>query len=283
MDSPVDLPLLHVIEQAEIHAMLASEAAQQAPHLHARRFRAAAGFINLNQHNTLFNRVVGVGEEEADLVGPIIEWYADHGVPPRFDICAPRRGPRLSRALYRALLAPEEWASFSRRLMAGDARSVGADRARGTDQFEIRLVESDDDLRAFVDIQITVWPEDCLERETRIAQLRASHRREDIRRYLACLRGVPVATATLSLSRDAGWLSAGAVLEHARRQGAQSALIAQRLRDMSAADRAVAATLVSPDSGSERNLRRAGFTPACDRELWLPLKWTDHPFYRGAG
>jgi len=283
MDARIDVPLLRLIEQAEIHAMVASEAASQSPHLHARRFGAAAGFTNLKQHNTLFNRTVGAGEEEADEIEKIIAWYDSFGVPPRFDICPPRRGPRLSRALSRAGLEPEVHPSFSRRLMVGEARGPGQRRAHSGVEIEVRLIESDDDLRAFIDIQIEVWPEDGFTREARFAQLSASSGRADIRRYLAMIDNRPVATAALSLTPEVGWLSAGAVRDEFRRRGVQRALIAQRMNDAAQAGCAHVATLVSPGSASERNLRRADFTPACDRQLWLPPDWTDRPFYRGAG
>jgi len=283
MNPPIDVSLLRLIEQAELHAMLASEAANSAPHLHACRFGATAGFINLQQHNTLFNRVIGAGEEETGEIEKIIAWYDSFGVPPRFDICPPRRGPRLSRALSRAGLEPEAHPSFSRRHMVGETRGPAQRRAHSGVEIEVRLIESDDDLRAFIDIQIEVWPEDGFTREARFAQLSASSGRADIRRYLAMIDGRAAATAALSLTPEVGWLSAGAVRDEFRRRGVQRALIARRMNDAAQAGCAHVATLVSPGSASERNLHRAGFAFACDRELWLPPDWTDRPFYRGAG
>ncbi len=285
MTPSIDASLLGSLEQAEIHALLASEAAAPTRDIAAKRFGSAAAFINRTQPNTLFNRVVGVGEDEAESIADIVAWFHSFGIPPRFDICPLRRGKRLTTALHSHNLAPEPMASFTRRIMVS-AVSSSPNQSDGDERdrdFTIRLVESDADILAFIDIQIEIWPEDGFQREGRIQQLRASRGRSDIRRYLVWRDGRPVATAALALAPPVGWLSTGAVLEPARGRGIQSALIARRIADAAAANCTHIASLVSPESASERNLRRAGFALACDRELWLPSEWMDHPFYRDAG
>jgi GNAT superfamily N-acetyltransferase len=277
-----DGSLLRMIEAAEIHALRASEIGAASGDIMARAFGGAAGFINRTQPNTLFNRAVGVGEEEADEVDAIIAWYEAHGVPPRFDVCPPRRSARLTKTLESHGLAPETQMFFTRRLMLGAAGAVRNARAPSAG-IDIRRVESEADMRAFIDIQIETWPEDGFQRDARLAQWRAAGVRADISRYLVWGDGRPVATASLSLTTDVGWLSAGAVRPLYRGRGIQTALIAHRMAAAAEAGCTHVASLVSPESGSERNLRRAGFILACDRELWLPPDWTDHPFYRGAG
>ncbi len=83
--------------------------------------------------------------------------------------------------------------------------------------------------------------------------------------YLAFAGEKPIATAGMYLEGDCAWLGFMATLPEARGRGAQSALIARRIKDGIEADCAFFTTetaqdLASAPNPSYRNMMRAGFT-----------------------
>jgi GNAT superfamily N-acetyltransferase len=88
--------------------------------------------------------------------------------------------------------------------------------------------------------------------------------------FVAFADGEPAAAGTLFVCRGVGWLSFAATLPEFRRRGAQSALLAARIR--AAAE--LGCSLVTGETGaleegresnSYRNIVRAGFEPVYDR------------------
>jgi GNAT superfamily N-acetyltransferase len=92
--------------------------------------------------------------------------------------------------------------------------------------------------------------------------------------YLATDGGRAVATALLYMHGDCGWLGWGGTLTPYRRRGAQSALIAARLKRAAelGVKWAVCETMEPQrgrPSGSYRNLLRLGFQQAYLRPIWV--------------
>jgi ribosomal protein S18 acetylase RimI-like enzyme len=84
------------------------------------------------------------------------------------------------------------------------------------------------------------------------------------RQYLAWDGALPVATGAMFVEGDVGWLGFAVTAPSHRGRGAQSALIARRVRDAGALGCAWVTTETEADtaeqpSGSYRNLRRLGF------------------------
>ena len=69
----------------------------------------------------------------------------------------------------------------------------------------------------------------------------------------------PVAVGGLHVAGRTGWVGAAATVPHARRQGAQSALLALRLRLAAQQGAARVCVKAEPGSGSARTLERLGF------------------------
>lgn len=85
---------------------------------------------------------------------------------------------------------------------------------------------------------------------------------------------IPVATGALYVNGDHAWLGFGATLESHRRHGAQTALLARRLREGKARGARIAVTetgkrLPDKPSNSYRNILRAGFEEAYLRQNYL--------------
>jgi GNAT superfamily N-acetyltransferase len=86
--------------------------------------------------------------------------------------------------------------------------------------------------------------------------------------FLAELDGQPIATGRLTIAGDVALLAGASTVPSARRQGAQNALLEDRLRYAAAHGCNVAMMVTLPGSGSQRNSERNGFRIAYTRTKW---------------
>ena len=93
--------------------------------------------------------------------------------------------------------------------------------------------------------------------------------------FLAELKGQPIATGALTLAGDVALLVGASTVPSARRQGAQNALLEERLRYGAAHGCTIAMIATLPGSGSQRNSERNGFRIAYTRTKWLSTDYTD--------
>ena len=86
--------------------------------------------------------------------------------------------------------------------------------------------------------------------------------------FLAELEGKPIATGALTIHGDVALLAGASTIPDARRQGAQLALLEDRLRYAATHGCTVAMMVALPGSGSQRNAERHGFRIAYTRTKW---------------
>ena len=86
--------------------------------------------------------------------------------------------------------------------------------------------------------------------------------------FLAELDGKPIAGGALAIVGDVALLAGASTIPSARRQGAQLALLEERLRYGAAHGCSVAMMVTQPGSGSQRNSERHGFRIAYTRTKW---------------
>lgn len=86
--------------------------------------------------------------------------------------------------------------------------------------------------------------------------------------FLAELDGKPIAGGALAIVGDVALLAGASTIPSARRQGAQLALLEERLRYGAAHGCNVAMMVTQPGSGSQRNSERHGFRIAYTRTKW---------------
>jgi len=86
--------------------------------------------------------------------------------------------------------------------------------------------------------------------------------------FLAELDGEPIATGALTIHGDVALLAGASTIPDARRQGAQLALLEDRLRYAAQHGCTVAMMVTLPGSGSQRNAERHGFRIAYTRTKW---------------
>jgi GNAT superfamily N-acetyltransferase len=87
-------------------------------------------------------------------------------------------------------------------------------------------------------------------------------------KFVADLDGQTIATGALTIAGDVALLAGASTIPAARRQGAQLALLEERLRYAAAQGCTVAMMVTLPGSGSQRNSERHGFRIAYTRTKW---------------
>ena len=87
-------------------------------------------------------------------------------------------------------------------------------------------------------------------------------------KFLAELGGQTIATGALVIAGDVALLAGASTIPAARRQGAQLALLEERLRYAATQGCTVAMMVTLPGSGSQRNSERHGFRIAYTRTKW---------------
>lgn len=97
--------------------------------------------------------------------------------------------------------------------------------------------------------------------------IRAEHGLPSIRRFIAWRNKQPLAAAALSIHATGAVLGGACTLSTARGAGAQSALLAHRLRLAEGLNIQLAAATAAPGSPSIRNLAKLGFT-IVERSAW---------------
>ena len=87
--------------------------------------------------------------------------------------------------------------------------------------------------------------------------------------FIAELDGKPIATGALTIHGDVALLAGASTIPEARRQGAQLALLEERLRYAAAQGCTIGMMVALPGSGSQRNAERHGFRIAYTRTKWM--------------
>ena len=86
--------------------------------------------------------------------------------------------------------------------------------------------------------------------------------------FLAELEKQPVAARAMTIAGDVALLAGASTIPAARRQGAQLALLEERLRYAATQGCSVGMMVTLPGSGSQRNAERHGFRIAYTRTKW---------------
>ena len=205
------------------------------------------------------NRVYLCGAEEGMSsagVGRLIDLFATEGVKRFFVWLSP--GPDMD--LARGWLAAHGLSRITRTGYPTLCRSENTPLDYRTD-LRVAEVNADEIAQASDQLGETLWPE-----------YSNSVGREKFFHYMAFDGDRPVAVAALCIFEDLGYLMASATAESDRKRGAQQALIARRIAraEQMGCQVQVAETLYVNEH-SYRNLQRAGFVEAYEKEIY---EWT---------
>ncbi|HSE29945.1 MAG TPA: hypothetical protein VLA93_00045 [Pyrinomonadaceae bacterium] len=97
---------------------------------------------------------------------------------------------------------------------------------------------------------------------------RVNARRENARSFLAVLNDRPIATGLMNIFDGVALLAGASTIPAGRKQGAQLALLDERLRYAARNDCDIAMMCALPGSASQRNAERHGFRIAYTRIKW---------------
>jgi GNAT superfamily N-acetyltransferase len=211
----------------------------------------------------LFNRVIGLGEAQPATEGDIdaiVARYAGLGVRDYWIHLGPTARP----VALGDWLAARGFAPARRRTWAKFLRGVEPPPVVRTDT-SIQTARAEH-AEAVARIACTVY-----EMPPSLAPWFASLvTRPDWHFLIAWLDGTPVGIGALYVTGRLGWLGVGATLPEARGRGAQSALLAARIRLAAELGCEHVATETGEPVGGEKNpsldnIRRSGFTQVCSR------------------
>ncbi|HTO91304.1 MAG TPA: hypothetical protein VMJ70_09250 [Candidatus Sulfotelmatobacter sp.] len=220
--------------------------------------RFADGFATLmsGSESLRVNRVIGVGHRQRvsrALLAEIIQFYRDAGIH-RFGFeLGP--GPQFRElGEWLEVLGLVRRGGFSlylrdlRRPIEAGAGEVVAKQARGTN------------LTRSIELAERIFSVPASRRSWTLASARSGQREH----FLASIGATPIGVGALQVEGELAWLGGGGTLTRYRRRGAQSALIAARLRRAAAlgcrwAWSETAAPRPGRPQGSRRNLLRLGF------------------------
>ena len=208
------------------------------------------------------NRVHRLWPEDAPHLPSILELYAGTGVQPWFELYPSADGAEaVAGAVARAGAAPVSYATF----LYGAAASVPPTGAEGA--VHVRTI-GPGDVDVFSDVLLRGHGVPEHEHELARAGQRHWAGLPGTSLYLATLDGRPAGAAVLRLGDGIGYLANAATLPEMRGRGCQTALLARRIADASAAGCELVAGQATFGSSSQRNMQRMGLQAACTVTAW---------------
>jgi hypothetical protein len=209
--------------------------------------------------NPNFNKVVGLRGEDASEIAPLLEWYRENGVEPRFEILPRKNDGALSRELARFGLFASE---FHTSLIREAAPMPSASRPG-----DVELVTTPEVLEEFLDAYCAGWAiPDCegFKRNVRPHWFG----RQGWSLFLAREIGRPAAVGILYREDGVAYLADAACNPTFRRGGLQMALLERRINESAAAGVDFICSGAAFQSGSHRNIERAGMRVQFVRSNW---------------
>jgi len=250
-------------ETLHVEGMRATAALEGNPYeVEVRRFGRATATLSVKLAVVeWYNRVVGLELQDARAIPEILDFFRSRGIRARFEI-----GPaELTSALALQLAIERVGVERIESVVYAPIDALVTPRATPV---VVRPSPFEE-----MDLFLELWARGFALPEflsSDVKRMRAAwFSVPGVERYLALLDGEPIACGGLYLHGEVGYLCFSATLPEARGRGAQSALIARRWRDASAAGcRHVIST--TPFGGtSQANMERAGMRTAHSMGIWL--------------
>ena len=197
---------------------------------------------------------------ETDLVG-IEEFFQSRGAEVFHEVC-PLADTSVFTLLGKRGYKPVEFSNVLYQPISADLRL----QAPRNEKIKVRVAEKDE-VELWAQTSSEGWSEftEVADFLRDLAQVTA---RLKSPRFIAELEGKPIATGALTIASDVALLAGASTIPTARRQGAQLALLEERLRYAAAQGCTVAMMAAQPGSGSQRNAERNGFRIAYTRTKW---------------
>jgi ribosomal protein S18 acetylase RimI-like enzyme len=224
----------------------------------------AIGMMAKHFPNPNFNKIVGLRGGEEGEIAPLVAWCREHGVTPRFEIL-PREGDA---GLTRELARLGFFASSFHTSLVRDTSPI-AKAARSGD---VEQVTTPEILEQFLEAYCAGWGVPDSEGFKR--NVRPWLGRKGWSLFLAREDGRPAATAILYIEDKTAYLADASCDPAFRRRGLQLALLERRINAAIAAGVDFICSGAAFQSGSHRNMERAGMRIQFVRSIWTEREVT---------
>jgi GNAT superfamily N-acetyltransferase len=261
-----DIDLARRLERAEAqgNANFVEARAEAFPDRGATCLEVAGTYAMFDGVGSPVTQTFGLGVYETineEQMETLEDFFTSRGADIFHEVC-PLADPSAFEMIRQRGYQPIEFSNVLYRPIDPNLR-LGASR---NEQIKVRVVEKDEaDLWSQTNFEgWSEFPEyaDFFKELSQVMAHSKGHR------FLAELSGQPIAAGALTIAGDVALLAGASTVPSARRQGAQNALLEDRLRYAAARGCTVAMMVTLPGSGSQRNSERHGFRIAYTRTKW---------------
>ena len=274
MDYPfADIDLARRLERAEAHGNVEFvEARKRAfPDRDATWIEVAGTHAMFDGVGSPITQTFGLGIFEpitAEQLNEIEEFFRSRGAEVFHEVC-PLADPSVFELIRERDYKPVEFSSVLYRPIDPDLRLQGS----RNEEIKVRLVGKDE-MDLWAQTTCEGWSE-TPEVADFLKELNQVFAQSTGLSFLAELNGQAIAAGALTIAGDVALLAGASTIPSARRQGAQNALLEERLRYAATQGCTDAMMVTLPGSGSQRNSERNGFRIAYTRTKWLSTDYTD--------
>jgi GNAT superfamily N-acetyltransferase len=261
------IDLARRLERAEAHAnaKLVEARARVDPSIGAEWIEIAGAYAMFDGVGSPCTQTFGLGifemPAENDLA-TIEKFFEDHGAEVFHDV-SPLAGIPLTQLLTARGYRPVEFSSVMVRTLNPESGSL-----RPPNPNVVVRPAGPDEADLWASTAAKGWSELPELKEFLLDLGKVSAQREDSVSLLAEIGGEPVATGVLCFHEGVALFAGAATIPEVRRQGAQQALLDDRLRRAAEKGCDIAMMCAEPGSASQRNAERHGFRIAYTRTKW---------------
>jgi len=261
-----DLDLARRLERTEAvsNAGFIEARAEAFPDVGAEWIEIAGTYAMFDGANSPVTQTFGLGMVEPQTVEHFEKlegFFFERGADAFHEVC-PLSDPSTFTLLSEREYKPIEFSNVLYRPITADLR-LDAPR---NEHIKVRLTGND---------EVDLWAETVFEGWSEFTEVADFLRdlgqvqaRSKSLSFLAELDGKPIGGGVLAIVGDVALLAGASTIPSARRQGAQLALLEERLRYGATRGCTVAMMVTQPGSGSQRNSERHGFRIAYTRTKW---------------
>ena len=261
-----DLELARRLERTEAraNAQFIEARAKAFPDWGARWIEVGGAYAMFDSPTSPVTQTFGLGmfeEVTPEHMNTLEQFFRELGADTFHEVC-PLADQSAVRLLSERGYKPIEFSSVLYRPISTDLRLD----ARRNEQIHVRRTR-DDEVDLWAATMFEGWSE-FTEYADFLRDLGKVTARSKSILFLAQLDGKPIAAGSLVLADDVALLGGASTIPSARRQGAQLALLEERLRYAAAQGCAIAMMVAQPGSASQRNAERHAFRIAYTRTKW---------------
>lgn len=261
-----DLELARRLERTEArsNAGFVEARAKAFPHVGAQWIEVAGTYAMFDGPASPVTQAFGLGMFEpvtAEHMEEIEQFFRQRGAGVFHEVC-PMADPSVFAQFNERNYRPIEFSNVLYRPIRPNLR-LNASR---NEAVQVRLTR-DDEVDLWAETAFEGWSE-FVEVADFLRDLGQVTARSKSLSFLAEMNGKPIAAGSLSITDDVALLAGASTIPSARRQGAQFALLEERLRYGATHGCTIAMMVAQPGSASQRNAERHGFRIAYTRTKW---------------